>query len=295
MLPAGAGSAPSSFGDAIRTIEQALVARDAYTSRHSTRVGRYAVAIARELGLSAAEQREIALAAALHDVGKIGVPDGVLGKDGRLSAEEIAHVQTHPVLGELILRPLLRDHPTVLAVVRSHHERMDGQGYPERLRGDQIPLAARIVAVADTFDAMTSARPYRAAISVREAALELLSSAGTQLDGECVHAFLRALWRDPGALLGTAVPSLGTTALRLALAACPAMLGSVEPLARPGGGSNLPGCGPRAGGGGVGGGGPGVDGGSGGPVAGTKRPELIRRDSASEPRAGAASECARSS
>lgn len=281
-----AAAALSSFADAIRSMEQALVARDPYTSRHSKRVSRYAAAIARELDLPAAEQREIALAAELHDIGKIGVPDGVLSKDGRLSTEEVARIQSHPTVGESILQPLLRDHPTVRAVVRWHHERMDGRGYPDRLPGGDIPLAARIVAVADTFDAMTSARPYRRALSVVEAALELCRTSGTQLDPACVQAFLRALWRDAGALVGPEAAPLGALAFMLGVTVCFVMADSSERGVRAGGGWDAPwGAAPAPGR---------VDrGGGGGPVPGTKRPGLVRGDPGAGPGARARTPAAR--
>lgn len=206
------------FADAIRTVEQALQERDAYTGSHSVRVSRYATAIAQELRLSASEQLEILLGAELHDIGKIGVPDEVLRKEGRLSAEELRQVQAHPVTGERILWPLLHTHPTVMAIVRWHHERIDGKGYPDGLGGDQIPLAARIVAVADAFDAMTTARPYRPARSMADAIEELRRVCGTQLDTDCVRAFLRALRRDPGLWGGATAAKAGVRALTLVLA-----------------------------------------------------------------------------
>ena len=206
------------FADAIRTIERALQERDAYTGSHSMRVSRYATAIAQELRLSAGEQLEILVGAELHDIGKIGVPDEVLRKEGSLSAAELGLVQAHPVIGERILRPLLHTRPTVMAIVRWHHERIDGKGYPDGLAGDEIPLAARIVAVADAFDAMSSARPYRPARTRADALEELRRVCGTQLDTDCVRAFLRALRRDPGLWGGATAATIGVRALALVLA-----------------------------------------------------------------------------
>ena len=211
-------SALAFLPDAIRTIEQALQERDSYTGSHSARVSRYATAIAQELRLTARDQLEILLGAELHDIGKIGVPDEVLRKEGRLSAEELGQVQAHPVIGERILRPLLHSHPAVMAVVRWHHERIDGKGYPDGLEGDQIPLAARIVGVADAFDAMTSARPYRPALTRLDAIEELRRVCGTQLDAECVRAFLRALRRDPGLWGGATAATASVRALTVVLA-----------------------------------------------------------------------------
>jgi len=184
------------FQTAVSAIEQALQERDSSTCAHSCRVAHYADAIARALRLGV-EGREIWLGAMLHDVGKIGVPDRVLRKPGALSAYELAQVRAHPVIGERILRPLLVGHPTALAIVRSHHEHIDGSGYPDGLTGEEIPLAARVVGVADTFDALTSPRSYRVARSATEAVTELKRVAGKQLDARAVGAFVRVLVDNP--------------------------------------------------------------------------------------------------
>ncbi len=185
------------FVDAVHSVAEALKAKDAYTRNHSQRVSLYARAIAEALGLCGDEVREVRLAGQLHDVGKIGVPDDLLCRQGPLSAEEYRRVMQHTVIGEQILRPLLHDHPTVLAVVRWHHERVDGTGLPDGLCGDEIPLAARIVAVADSYDAMTSARPYRSVLPLRAAVRQLEQGADSQFDAECVRAFLAVLARSP--------------------------------------------------------------------------------------------------
>lgn len=217
QAPLPRGSLP----DAILSIERALQERDAPTGTHSKRVSRYAVAIAVELGVTEPERREIRLGAELHDVGKIGVPDELLRKPGRLTAQELACVQAHPVVGERILRPLLGARPAVMAIVRWHHERVDGRGYPDGLAGEQIPLAARIVAVADAFDAMTSERTYRSALGAQEAKEELRRVCGAQLDTDCVRALLRALRRRPelGELAGGAIEDVGIRAIAVLLAA----------------------------------------------------------------------------
>jgi HD-GYP domain-containing protein (c-di-GMP phosphodiesterase class II) len=181
------------FSDAVESMVEAIHAKDEYTRGHSKRVGSYAELIARALGLSEQEVEEMRLGGRLHDVGKIGIPDSVLGKDGRLAKEEMAQVREHPTIGEQILAPLLREHVTVLAIVRWHHERFDGHGFPDGLSGSVIPLGARIVAVADAFDAMTSKRPYRPALSMAHAVRELVDEAGRQFDPECVRAFVVAL------------------------------------------------------------------------------------------------------
>jgi HD-GYP domain-containing protein (c-di-GMP phosphodiesterase class II) len=200
-LAPAAGEVPAAaeqlFANAVGSVAEALQAKDAYTRSHSQRVSGYASVIAHELGLCQTEVDEIRLAAQLHDVGKIGVPDGVLSKDGPLTDDERRTVQWHTVIGEQILRPLLKDHPRVLAAVRWHHERMDGLGFPDGLQGAEIPLAARIIAVADTFDAMTTARPYRSSQSLRVVVRELDRVAGAQLDTRCVRALLAVLRQAP--------------------------------------------------------------------------------------------------
>lgn len=163
--------------------------KDRYTRRHSEDVTNYAIALARALGLSREAQRTLRIAGLLHDVGKIAVPDRILRKPGILDEEEYAIVKQHAAFGELIIKdvPNLRD---VLDAVASHHERIDGAGYPHGLKGEEIPLLARILAVADTYSAITSDRPYRAAKNSKEARAELLRVAGTQLDPELVRVFL---------------------------------------------------------------------------------------------------------
>jgi putative nucleotidyltransferase with HDIG domain len=178
---------------AVAALERALQAKDPFTLDHSSRVRRFALAMATELRLSRVVTRELVLGAELHDIGKIGVPDELLQKPGPLSPDERHRVLDHAEIGARILTPLLGGHPLVLAVVRWHHERVDGGGYPDGLRGIQVPLVARIVAVADAFDAMTSPRPYRAPSSARTAAEELIRCAGRQFDAHCVEALLAVL------------------------------------------------------------------------------------------------------
>src|SRR5205823_12904471 len=123
-----------------------------------------ALKLGRAIGLDARARKRMSLAAKLHDIGKVGLPEAILNKPGALSAAEFAVVREHPVAGERILSPIIRD-PVVLAAIRSHHERYDGNGYPDRLAGDAIPLLARVIALADCYDALTSARAYRSAVS----------------------------------------------------------------------------------------------------------------------------------
>lgn len=173
----------------VHSLVQALEAKDQYTRGHSARVAVYAVGIARELGLDEETQTEIRLGGELHDIGKIGVREAVLGKPGPLTEEEYLHVMGHPAVGERILAPLLKEHPLVLSVVRSHHERLDGAGLPDHLQGDAIPLVARLASVADAFDAITTGRPYKRLRPPEEAIAELRRCVGWQFDGNCIEAF----------------------------------------------------------------------------------------------------------
>src|SRR6059036_4084037 len=169
-----------------------LEEKDPYTSGHSVRVADYSARIGGQMGLSQTVMDAVALGAELHDLGKIGVSEAVLHKPGKLTDIEYRHIMEHPVTGARILGPLMRDAPAALAIVRSHHERMDGKGFPDGLKGEEIPLEVRIVTVADSFDAMTSLRPYRPALSVPKAMVELEDGKGMQFDPGAVQAFLRA-------------------------------------------------------------------------------------------------------
>jgi len=180
------------FLEGVQALVQALEEKDAYTRGHSARVAHYALAVARQLKLEEETLDTIALGAELHDVGKIGVREAVLSKPGKLTDDEYRHIMEHTVIGARILGPLMRDAPDALAIVRSHHERLDGTGFPDGLKGDAIPLVARIVTVADSFDAMTSGRPYRPSLSVQQAVRELQEGKGVQFEPQCVEAFLRA-------------------------------------------------------------------------------------------------------
>jgi response regulator RpfG family c-di-GMP phosphodiesterase len=169
-----------------------LEEKDPYTRGHSVRVANYSLGIATHMGLSRDIIDMIALGAELHDIGKIGVSEAVLHKAARLSDAEYRHIMEHPVIGARILGPLMRDAPAALAIVRSHHERLDGKGFPDGLHGDAIPLEVRVVTVADSFDAMTSVRPYRPALSVHKAMQELEDMKGVQFDPGAVEGFLAA-------------------------------------------------------------------------------------------------------
>jgi putative nucleotidyltransferase with HDIG domain len=180
----------------IRALAAALDARDPYTAGHSERVSQMAVIIARQLRLPESEVAVIRLGALLHDIGKIGLADEILQKPTPLTPEEFEQIKRHPALGARILRQVSFLEPH-LPIVELHHERPDGHGYPFGLRGDEIPLAARIVHVADAYDAMTSARAYRPARPLGAAVAELRLYAGTQFDPECVKAFTEAIKAAP--------------------------------------------------------------------------------------------------
>ena len=175
--------------DLLEKLIAALEARDAYTHGHSKRVTRHSERIARELGLPQELVAKVRIAAAVHDVGKIQTPREVLTKPGRLDDWEFEIIKQHPVDGAAMVRDL--GDAEITAMVRHHHERLDGTGYPDRLAGEEIPLGARIIAVADTFDAMTSSRPYRAACRHKKALDVLAKEAGAQLDPAPVAAFMR--------------------------------------------------------------------------------------------------------
>ncbi len=180
----------SDFHGAVGELANRLRAKDSYSWIHSTRVRMFAHAIARELQLTPEQIADISLGGALHDIGKIDVPSRLLKRGRRLSNEEYLQVMEHTVIGERLLSPALSDRPAVLGAVRSHHERVDGNGLPDGLEGCNIPLAARVVAVADAFDAMTHPRPYRErALSIPAAVAELEKWAGSQFDQDCVRSF----------------------------------------------------------------------------------------------------------
>ena len=193
-LSSAEADAEATYLGAVRALAAALDARDPYTAGHSERVSRFAVAMGEELKLDADSIETLRLGALLHDIGKIGVPDEVLRKPGVLSAAEFEAIKMHPSAGARILRsiPFLAPH---IPIVELHHERPDGLGYPYGLRGDEVPVLARIVHVADAFDAMTSARAYRSGRIPVEAISELRKCIGTDFDGPSVEALIAALPR----------------------------------------------------------------------------------------------------
>jgi HD-GYP domain-containing protein (c-di-GMP phosphodiesterase class II) len=170
----------------VTALANAVEARDRYTGKHAERVAAYGMEILHRVDSRLADDPTTEFGFLLHDVGKVGIADAILLKDGPLSAEERALMQQHPIIGETIVRDFLGDGT---AVVRSHHERWDGRGYPDALAGEQIPLPARVFAVADVLDALTSERPYRPASPVAEARAMIVEQSGRHFDPEVVAAF----------------------------------------------------------------------------------------------------------
>jgi putative two-component system response regulator len=178
--------------DVIYTLALAIEANDPYTRGHSERVADYAGKLARRMGLSENQAGIIRNAGILHDVGKIGISETILQKPGPLTDQELVSVQDHPMIGEKICKPL-RSANTLLKIIRHHQERFDGAGYPDGLQSEGIPIEARIIAVADAYDAMTSPRPYRPPMPRRQAMDILKREAGDQWDPEVVKEFLEML------------------------------------------------------------------------------------------------------
>jgi len=186
--------------DVLQGLIIAVDSKDRYTKRHSEDVARYAVFLAGRLGLDPDLRRTIQLAGLLHDVGKIGIPDHLLRKPSRLTADEVHVFQQHVALGDAIVRDI-PNVDLVRAGIRHHHERWDGRGYLEGLEGDAIPVIGRILAVADAFSAMTTSRPYRKALPVEEALKRLGDAAGRQLEEDLVVAFIKGMETAPDAPL----------------------------------------------------------------------------------------------
>jgi putative nucleotidyltransferase with HDIG domain len=188
------------FYNTVETLVRAIQARDRYTSGHSARVSRYALSMAEKLGFTTKQKHQLYLASMLHDIGKIGIPDELLNREGELTDEQIQQIRAHVTVGASMLKALGEMHP-VVPLILHHHEAWDGSGYPEGLKGEEIPLMSRILAVADAYDAMTSDRPYRKAMSETDAVREIKRCSGRNFDPTVVQAFLDVLEeREPAAI-----------------------------------------------------------------------------------------------
>jgi putative nucleotidyltransferase with HDIG domain len=180
----------STFLSAIDSLVRTMEERDPYTAGHSLRVRHYALRLAHVLKLDKRERKLLSLAAKLHDIGKVGVPEAILNKPAALTKEEENAVRQHPTIGERILTPIIRQ-SEVLAAIRSHHERIDGNGYPDGLCGDEIPRLGRLIAIPDCFDALTTSRAYRKPMPLSQAMAIIAADAGTHFDAEFVRPFLK--------------------------------------------------------------------------------------------------------
>ena len=181
-----------SYLESIETLRNTVEVKDIYTKGHSDRVSAYSLLIGEKLNLSQEEMKTLKIGALFHDIGKIGIPDGILLKTDKLTEDEYSEIKNHPSIGAHILSDasIFAD---IIPIVKHHHERYDGRGYPGKLAGNDIPLLARIVAVADTFDAMTSKRSYRQALDFDYTRAEIAKCSGTQFDPSIAKAFLEIL------------------------------------------------------------------------------------------------------
>ena len=181
--------------DSIQTLRYTVEAKDPYTRGHSDRVSEYSILIGRKLGLPEEDIKTLQVGGLFHDIGKIGIPDSILLKDARLTDDEYSEIKNHPSIGAHILcnAEVFKD---IIPIVKHHHERFDGNGYPSRLAGKDIPYLARVAAVADTFDAMTSKRTYRNALPLDVVKAEIEKCSGTQFDPEIARVFLEILKND---------------------------------------------------------------------------------------------------
>jgi putative nucleotidyltransferase with HDIG domain len=202
----GPQALPQAVLDTVTSLAFAIDAKDHYTQGHSQKVSAYAALIAEALGMNDSEVEEIRLGAVLHDIGKVGIPESILNKNGPLNLEEWETMKSHVTFGAKILDPL-----TPLARIREmvlhHHEFFDGSGYPEALTGENIPLGARIIAVADAYDTITSDRTYKKARSAPDALAELERCANAQFDGAIVEVFVRTMRALPNPIIEVAATS----------------------------------------------------------------------------------------
>jgi putative nucleotidyltransferase with HDIG domain len=179
----------------VAAIGAAAEIKDPYIRGHQQRASRWAAALAERMGVSPDEVRDIRIAGLLHDIGKVTVSEGILNKPGKLAEEEFAKIKEHAALGAMMIISEVEGLQRLVPIVRHHHERFDGKGYPDGLAGEEIPLEARIMSVVDVFDAMTHDRAYRKALTREEAIAELERGAGTQFDPAVVEAFLALVER----------------------------------------------------------------------------------------------------
>ena len=181
--------------DMVQTLRYTVEAKDSYTRGHSDRVSEYSVLIGEKLGLQAEQIKTLRIGGLFHDIGKIGIPDSILLKPAKLTDEEYSQIKNHPSIGAHILgsAAIFQD---IIPIVKHHHERYDGNGYPSKLKGEEIPYLARIAAVADTFDAMTSRRSYRGPIDVEHVKEEIKRCEGTQFDPQIAEVFIEILNND---------------------------------------------------------------------------------------------------
>ena len=181
--------------DMVQTLRYTVEAKDSYTRGHSDRVSEYSVLIGEKLGLPAEQLKTLRIGGLFHDIGKIGIPDSILLKPAKLTDEEYSQIKNHPSIGAHILgsAAIFQD---IIPIVKHHHERYDGNGYPSKLKGEEIPYLARIAAVADTFDAMTSRRSYRGPIDVEHVKEEIKRCEGTQFDPQIAEVFIEILNND---------------------------------------------------------------------------------------------------
>ena len=184
-----------SYLESIEILRNTVEAKDVYTKGHSDRVSEYSLLIGERLNLTPEEMKTLKIGALFHDIGKIGIPDGILLKNGKLTDDEYSEIKNHPSIGAHILgsATIFKD---IIPIVKHHHEKFDGRGYPSGLKGEEIPYLARIAAIADTFDAMTSRRSYRNALDLQYVKDEIKRCEGTQFDPQLAEAFLEILNND---------------------------------------------------------------------------------------------------
>jgi len=188
------GDIPSWAYETVQALMQTLKAVDPMTYAHCCRVGEMARKLARDAGLNEYEQKQAEFAGVLHDIGKIGISQSIIAKPGKLDPQEIAIMKNHSVMSETIVQPLARHNffSEILPAIRGHHERIDGTGYPDKKRGDEVPLLARVILVVDTFDAMSETRSYRKGLPENVVFAELKKYSGSQFDSQLVGVFLQA-------------------------------------------------------------------------------------------------------